>query len=337
MPIVSGLILDIAGRGVNQANIYAVTYTGIFSQGVTLSNGYFELTTPSSGSVTYSIFKENYISYSKTLPAHVSNAVFYIRETTSIPTIISGYINCYNSCITTATTARNIINTPLHLFAITEGGLDIIDKITNSNKNFINYSGGFTSIALDTSLIDNIPVYLGTSNSGVYKLNYTDTYVDRDISNQINPLYNINNNNISSNNVRSLHITDNNLLAIGTNSGIDTYSGNYRYTHNYPLETTNCKLTNLGKLYYTPVGSGLYVQENAFISNWIEPSYKVLLSGTGNPDFPLPSNYINDLAIVTATGNLNTVFIGTTSGMLAYKEELDLNISASNSTILEIF
>lgn len=343
MVIVSGLVLDyFTNKGVADALVYAVSASGssILISGNTSPIGSFELNVPTTTQdvVYFAESTLDRVGYSRQFKPYIQYVNLYLRQTDHIPSVSGGiFTNCYNAMLTTASKVDHILNSPTHLYVVTEGGLDIIDLNNNLNVGYIIYSGGFTDISLNRNISSGNQVLLGTTNSGVLQFTVPETYnlLSRDLTNSLYQKYNTSSGTLTSNYVNCIHQSEMGDIIIGTTSGIDYFTpSGIRYYTNYSgsVGTTACFVSNSGDIYYSPTNSGLYVKSGTIVSNWTTPDYMVVLSGTGVNPFPLLSNYINDVSVTTESDG-NTVFIATLSGLLVYKEESDLNLSASGAKL----
>lgn len=340
----SGIVLDYdTNLGISGAviHVYTVTGTNILTSGVCSPVGTFSIDIPDSVSsnLIYIPVKYNYRGYSRQFDTNVSFLNLFLRSVIAPISVNTVNLNLYNTGLVTSVQVRDIVSTPTHYYIITDNGLDVIDANTLYNVAYSTRSGGYTSIALDRNISTSSGVYLGTESSGVYTFNIPNEYDlnDRDISSLIGGIYTLTSGNILSNNIECLHLNSRGELGVGTLSGIDFYTISGRKSHTYVSWTgTNAIfVSDYGDLYYAPTNSGLHVKYGSIGSNWTNPDYYVILSGTGPNPFPLLSNYINDISITSISGDQNNcVFVATESGLMYYQEDSNLNISASGAKLI---
>lgn len=335
----SGIVLDYF-TNMPISNVVVVSETlisGLYSQTTSYPDGRFSLNCPTSGYITYMPIKNGYIGYSTTLPYNESNFSLYMRTEPNIFSLSgTGYLNLNMATLFTGQTVTDIKSSPSHIYITTLGGLDILDINTYDNVGYVLYDSGFTCLSLNKDYTNKSSVLLGTSNSGVLDFPIPLTYSGTiNLTSLLKNKWNSDAGNLTSNKVTCIDQTTSGTYLVGTNSGVDYFYRNTRYSHNYGLnlDTKCCKISKFNDLYYSPTNSGLYVKYEPN-DNWIEPDYKVLISGTGVYPFPSLTNYINDVDIKSILGS-NSVFIATNSGLLYYDENrLDLNISASGTKII---
>lgn len=346
MALVSGILLDYyTNEYVPNANVYAFTTSGGDLIGSTTADpvGMFSLDVPvSSGKISYVASVSSHdVSYSVSYEPYNNFINLFVRSSTSPGLTISGgaHFNINNSMLTTSAKVVQLLPTVSNMFAATVAGLDIIDFNTNSNVGYVERDGGFTSLVFIRNNSLGGDLLLGTSNSGVYRLELPVIFDSnsRDYTNSIGGIYSYSTSGLTSDNIMCMNSNSNDDILIGTDSGIDYYtnSGTTRYYLDYIgiTGTSCCFISEYGDLYYSPVGSGLHVKYGPITDNWYSPDYVVVESGTGDYDFPLESNYINDVSVTSMSGG-NHVFVASTSGFLYYEEAVDLNISASGSTLI---
>lgn len=343
----SGIILDYdTNEGVSGALLHVYTSTGttlLTSTGCS-PIGTFTVTIPDSvdSDLIYVPLFPNKRGYTRQLSKNNNFINLYLRNVSGVPDIENLNLSLHNTGLVTSLIVRDIISSPTHYYVVTDNGLDIIDVNTLFNVGYITRSGGFTSIALDRTISTSSGVYLGTTNSGVYKFNIPATYNinNRDISSLLSSAYSVQQSNLLSNTVQCLHINKRGELAVGTPSGIDFLSISGRRSHSYNTwsGTSDVFVSDYGDLYYSPTGSGLHVKYAPIAGNWVSPDYYIILSGTGPNAFPLLSNYINDIAVTSVSGDTNNhVFLATQSGLMFFQEDANLNTSAANAKLIRSF
>lgn len=344
MAISSGVVLDyFLNTGISDAIVLVYTITGsLYSQSKSNPDGTFNISIPDGyASLYYIPVKDGYIGYTmKYLSDDTIISLFLRQNTLGAPNISGTYSFTFdNDILYTGNTVRDIKASPCHIYVATNGGLDIIDINTIENVGYIVYSGGFNCIALNKGYCAKSPVLLGTTNSGVLEFPIPRSY-DSSNKNQTNSLrlkWAASNNRLLSNIVTSIDQNLTNNYVIGTVSGIDFYTtsgARYYFQYNSELDTDCCAISEFNDLYYSPTNSGVYVKYSPVTSNWSSVDYIVKLSGTGDNPFPLLSNYINDIAITSISGQ-NSVFLATQSGLVAYDENRsNLNVSASGAKLI---
>ena len=297
------------------------TSTEFFSSTVAGSGGHYVLTVPS-GEVVYLPFKESYRGHYVTENSSVSGVDLLLEQGTELP-VSSGkvFTHLYNAPLVTSTTVLDIVSTVCHMFAITDSGLDIVDIYTHKNSGYVVYSGGFTSIYIDSAECDFVNVYLGTSSSGVMRVVYSGT--GGDLSDNLE--FALSGSILPSTSVTSLD-GDGDALVVGTSSGICMVSGNDAYSHEFSAEVSTCRITASGDIYYSPTGSGVYVKYGPINSNWTEVDYTMTTSTTPS----IVSDTVNILDYNVSNSGVYTVFLGTTSGICIYTED---RLTPSGSTV----
>jgi hypothetical protein len=347
MVIVSGLVLDFnTDIGISGALISVYTNNSLYSSTLCAVNGYYEVSVPASGYVTYSPVLNNYIGYTRTLPYNIPFTVLYMRNVAgqANPSISGNTINAFPATLVTSTNIRDFAFTRTNCYIATDGGLDILDLNTYQNVGYIPYSGGFTAIAVNSGYPFNTRLLLGTATSGVMQFSIPAVYPggSTNLALQLVQRYSVERGNLVSNNVQCISINNGNDVLVGSVSGIDLFILNNRYYTNYgnAVGTSCCYVTDYDAIYYSPVGSGLYVNYTPPSGGGLlpAPSYTITLSGTGVNPFPLLSNYINKIVVTSVSGvALNPVFLATQSGLMYYTENANLNISASGATLVRSF
>jgi len=345
MVISSGIVLDsYSNVGVSGVTIsvYSVTGTVVLATAIGDSNGYFEVDIPNSSTdFIYTPYKPGHKGFSRVCSPNLTYLNLFVNLEFPIQTYSGTEIlNLFNTGLVTSLVINDIAATPCNYYIATNNGLDIIDVNTLNNVGYFVRSGGYSSIALSRDSCTRSGVFLGTTNSGVYRFAPPQDFdlQSRSLSGSLFTLTNsISQGNLNSNNIQCLDINSRGERLIGTASGIEVITLSGRRSHNYPtaIGTTACVLSNEGDVYYSPTNSGLYVKYSPIASDWVEPDYKVVLSGTGVNPFPLLSNYINSVRVTSVSGTSNnSVFLATRSGFIAYTEDVNLNISASGSLLI---
>lgn len=340
----SGIVLDYdTNIGISGAlvHVYTSTGTGLLTSTGCSPIGTFTVNIPDTvnADLIYVPLKPNYRGYTRQLSRHNNFTNLFLRQILGQPSIENVNLNLYNTGLVTSVVTRDIIASPTHYYIVTDNGLDIIDVNTLYNVGYTVRSGGYTSIALDRSVSTASGVYLGTSDSGVFRFNIPASYDinNRDISGLIFSSYSVASGNLLSDNVQCLHINKRGELGIGTPSGIDfqSISGHKKHQYTAWTGTKDVFVSEYGDIYYSPTGSGLHVKYAPIASDWLTPDYFIVLSGTGPNPFPLLTNYINDIAVTSISGDTNNhVFLATESGLMYYQEDSDLNISATAAKLV---
>jgi len=344
MPVVSGLVLDCnTGIGIEGVVVSAANASGtVLASGTSALNGYYEINIANlNQQIVYYPYKPGYTGYTRTASYPITPLTLHLQVNNSIPVISgAGSAVLTNSPFTTSMNIRKVLDTPSHIYACTDAGLDIIDLNTYDNVGYILWSGGFTSISLDQRATAVSGVQLGTATSGVLEFKIPDysALTSRNLFSRLTTKYSTTvGSGVSSNNIICL---DRNILGeylVGTVSGVDFFNAlNERVSHVFSsnLSVTACALSDDGDVYYSPTGSGIYVKY-APTANWSVPDYIVQVGGV-NP-FPILSNIINDIKVTSVSG-ANLVFTATLSGLLCYQEDRsNLNVSASGAKLFNRF
>ena len=346
----SGIILDSnSNLGVPGVSIIAITGSLVYANAITKPVGVFSITVPSTDiQVTYIPYKMGYRGYSKTISSTINFLNLYVKTELNIVPSGNNYINLNNNTHSTSSNVIDVKTTATHFYAITDYGMDIIDANTLNNVGYIKRPGGFTCMCLNKDAAVLSGIYLGTSDSGVYQFiipeTYSNTNRDYSTSSSYTNKYSTSGNKVVSNNIQCMDLNLNGDLIIGSVSGIDTYintfsgivgSGgvtvvnHYNTNYNSSVGTTACAISEYRDVQYSPTNSGMYCKHTVS-GNWSIPDYIVCTTGI-NP-FPIYSDYINNIKITSISG-ANEVFIATQSGILCYKDNSDLNISASGSKV----
>lgn len=340
----SGIVFDFYTE-IGIPNVSILTYlennASPYSSGVSMPDGYYSLDIPNSyEKISYVTVKTGYIGYNITTTTNQVEVNLCMRQNDQLYNVSGtvGY-NLNPSSLYTGSSIIDLKKSPTHLYVLTDGGLDILDINTYENVGYILTSTNLTCLTLNSNYAHRSSVLLGTSISGVLEFPIPNSFdvLNKNFSSLVKSKWSSTNNKLLSNKVTCIDQNINNEVIIGTNSGIDFYSiSGIRYNSEYGLDlnTSCCKVSNHGDLYYSPLGSGVYVKYLPD-SDWVEPDYKVVLSGTGDHPFPLLSNYINEVDLNSVSGG-NDVFIASTSGLIFYQEDRgDLNISASGAVLIE--
>jgi hypothetical protein len=319
--------------------VYQPNNTTAYDEAISLPDGQFTINLPDTNEyMIYIPMKRDYIGYSLSTN-NIGFISLFMRQQPNEFAYSGGTdrLNLLNSVLYTGQIVTDVKASPTHIYITTCGGLDILDKNTYENVGYALYSGGFSCLSLNENYVTKSNIYLGTTTSGVLSFLIPSGYdsSNKNVSNLLIEKWTLSNNNILSNKVTCIDQNSSNIYLVGTNSGVDYYNGNIRYSHQYDLEldTKCCSISNYNDVYYSPTNSGLYVKYTP-TSNWSNPDYKVVLSGTGLNPFPLLTNYINDIDIKSISGS-NSVFLATNSGIIYYNENrADLNITASGSKLI---
>lgn len=344
-------MITVSGLVLNYLNDLPIPYCNVFItnsgstalySGVTNEAGLYTITgieTPVLEYLTYFGEKIGYRSYTRTLTNRVTEVTLHLQPVANLITGSGTSIaQMLPTAFTTSTNIRQLKNTPTHLYAVTDDGLDIIDRNSLVNSAYLLYSGGLTCITLDDRACAVSGIQVGTSNSGVYQFTIPD-------------FINLENKNITSSLVRKfavgfgagltsnfINCIDRNYhgeFIVGTSSGIDyftTTNARYSTTFTGALGVTACAISEHGDLYYSPTNSGLYVKYSGS-SNWTDPDYIVNVGSS----FPIQSNLVNDIKLTSISGQ-NIIFLATPSGLLYYQEDRnDINATGSGASILNNF
>ena len=198
-----------------------------------------------------------------------------------------------------------------YIYTATSVGLRIFDADTDEYVSYIEYEGGFTTVAGNDDF-----VFLGTTGSGI-------KYVRKDdiIGNAGMPVILTCLNdyllfpNVTSNDIRYLHANGDFLSSVSA-SGADVYkmgSQGYRSSTTFTEfgRAEKCFITSKGELYYTTSGVSGYGLDlmYATLCGWSESDYQYT-------DFD--GNKLNDIFITEDTssdGTHNTIFVATTGGV----------------------
>jgi hypothetical protein len=309
MITVSGIVKDLdTGTPVSGATVYSILYTDNFlsSSGVTSSSGTFSITVPS-GLVSFIPFKENYWGHAKTL--EYVGGVLDLNLSSGIELPQSEgrmFTHLIDSSLVTSTNVLDSETNFDYIFAITDYGLDILDRWSLRNSGYLINSGGFSCISLDKSSSNVVDVYLGTT-SGVGVLSYSGSG-KQSLNDSFEILY-------SGLDATCISSIEDSIL-VGTSSGITLISGGTSYSHLTNTSTEACLLLDSGDIYYSPAESGIYCKYSPVSSDWTSPDY--LLDSNSIPS--ILSNKVNDIEIgVPTSGNLS-IFLATSSGISIYDE-----------------
>ena len=199
-----------------------------------------------------------------------------------------------------------------YIYTATSVGLRIFDADTDDYVSYIDYEGGFTTVAGNDDF-----VFLGTTGSGIKYVRKTCVNGDPDVPIILltcleDYLYFPN---LTSNDIRNLHVNGDFLSAI-TTGGIDVIKmgpQGYRSSTTFSglARAEKCFITSNGELYYTISGVGGHRLDimGTTLCDWSEVNYKYL-------DFN--NQELNDIFITEGTsldGVSNTIFVATTSGV----------------------
>lgn len=246
-----------------------------------------------------------------------------------------GYTFAYTFRTTSQTTSgmfvtsqnvRKLYATDIFVLAVTDSGLDIIDKRTMTNYAFVWFSGGFTSVWSMIQHIDTDCVYLGTDTSGIYKIALSDIVRGGDVTQYCQSKFTaFTALSLSSNQIIDLHGYGNNLAVLMPNNvniikdEVTKYSSGVTST----ISSGSVWVSSLYDVYYTGT-NGLNAKYRA-ISDWSSPDY--VYNTTSTP--ALGSNIINDLYVASATNDPtnnfydfnNSLFIATANGLFVIQEK----------------
>lgn len=335
----SGLTLDYDTNQClpnSQVVVKSVTTSSIIASGYSDPVGYFSFDVSVIGQnrLFYYISRSGYTGFSREFDKSINYINLYAKtpSTSGYPILTYTDVSQY-----TASLVRDFISTPIYIYAISEGGLDIIQKDGLINKGYISYNGGFTCI--DSEFPDarsRTSIYLGTTDSGVMEFvtptSYTGTLINYTSSLKQSkyryPNY------LQSNNVQKISVSTHNGVAVATPSGIDLITTDGRFKATFTGGATSLLISDLNNLYYSPTNSGLVVKSGTISSDW--DSYDYMVCTTGTYSFPILSDYINDVKVITS-GTQEHVFIATRSGLVCYTESGNLSASASNAKLFRSF
>lgn len=311
--------------------VFGVTTTGLVQSGISNSVGEFSFSTFSGvgagEEIVYYPRLSGYVGYTKQIYEYIDDVNLYVREKTY--TSQADFINLTNSFLHGSTVVADLEVSPCYYFITTSGGLDIVDLNSNLNVAYASLSGGFTCVGLDENVCSSQEILLGTNGDGVYSYTLPDTeFLSQNITSEVLPFYTAASGDLTSNVIDCIDLdfeTSRNL--VGTESGVDYHSGATRYFSSYgsAVNTTACKLTSSGDVYYSPTDSGIYAKYGLINADWGSPDYS--LDSTTTP--ALSGNLVNDIDVTQVSG-LNYVYLATNSGVFIYEE--DRNDIATSTT-----
>lgn len=314
MASISGTVKDyLSGLTISGAevNVISVTGTTFFDSVTSSGGGKFNIDVPNSGQVIYVPYKENYRGYTRQLENYVDDVTLYLRSGTSTPATVSGsvYASLYDAVITTSTDVREVKTTPCHAIAITSAGVDIFLPDTKTNLGYVSRSGGYSAVYVDPNSCEEVEIYLGTSTSGLFRLDLEDN--EGDLQSFAFQSYST-----SSLDIRAIDGNSQGDLVIGTASGVDLVTASGIFSYNLGSPVNVCRVTDEGDVYYSPVGSGIHVKYGPIGASWTVPDYNLDSQSTPN----LLSDLINDIEVVSVVSGNNSVFLATSSGINVYEE-----------------
>lgn len=217
---------------------------------------------------------------------------------------------------------RQIFNDSNYVYAVTTSGLDLIEIESENKAAYISNEGGFSTVWANEE-----SVYLGTDSEGI-------KYLEKDtISGSISFPIDLKSNlkdydfqyNSSSSEIVFLHGYED-ILSVVTSNGIDILKnglGGFKSSTTVS-GITKCFVTSKRELYYIVQDSeydGVH-KINTVFCDWVNPDVSYL-SGASF----LPANQdINDIHITvntSETGEDNTLFVATSSGIFVWDEGTD--------------
>lgn len=300
----------------------------IMSSGVSDAYGLYSLTVSGSDFLVYIPYKEGYRGYSRHLQPDIDNITLYLSSGSINPQASGSFVtNLFNAPLTTSTHILDLAATPCNIFAITDGGLDIIDTNTFLNQGYVN-ALNYKCIYVKEDQCDGLSLVIGTSTSGLLHLDFNTTLTG-DLGSLVfkSPTYITN-----SDDIDVIDVNISGTYLVGTQSGITYFNPQQQsFVHDFAGGVSAAKLTNSGDAYYSPTGSGLLVKYLP-TQNWSSVDYELTSSGTS--PLQLPSDTINDIEISEVSGSIH-VFIATTSGIFFYEENRN-SIGTSQSGSLTL-
>lgn len=333
----SGVVLDyLSNLAVRDATVYLFDSANtLYATALTNPQGVFSISKPATPQqLTYTAHKDGYNSFSLNL--NQASSFVTLNLNPQNPISVSGSIlSVRKAAISTGSEVKDVKETPVHFYVLTEGGLDVVERSSLENVAYLQGTD-FSSIGLLRGVTSSSGVLIGTT-SGVLEFKVPTTYTGGSLQSLITNKFNVANGRLLTNNPLKISKNIGGDTVIATSSGIDYINiFGTRYFSQFPsnINVTALALAEDGSIYYSPSNSGVYVKSAPITANWTLPDYQVLLSGTGSYPFPLLSNYINDIEIsVTPSGN--SVALATRSGIVIYDEYLpNLNISASGAKLI---
>ena len=216
-------------------------------------------------------------------------------------------------------------DTTLYVYAALDLGFEVIDIVTENKVAYIDYSGGFSTVWANDTI-----VFLGTSTNGISILYKTDIIADSpptdlaSYSQSLNFFYGT-----SSNNIRYLHGNNDFLLCV-TDTEVDILKlDNNTYRSSSTTVSGNAYkgfMTSTGKFYYTTVSPQWSVNRvDKPIMDWTTPHATYVADGT-----ILASGIaINDIFVTEGTssnGIDNVLLIATSSGVYVIDENDSFDI-----------
>lgn len=313
---VSGTVRDYnTSIGISGAQVYSMGPTDFnFFDSVTSSGGgKFNINIPSSGTqVIYLPYKQGYKGYSRQLLGFVDDVDLFLRSGTSAPPSASGavFASLVDAVLTTSNDVIDVKTTPCHAIAITSAGVDIFDPDTKTNIGYVARSGGYSAVYVDPDTCNEVQVYLGTSTSGLLRLDLEDN--TGNLEGFVIPSYGT-----LSLDIRSIKGNSSGNLVIGSSIGVDIVTSSGIFSHNTGVSVEACLVNEAGDVYYSPVGSGVYVKYGPIGSSWTVPDY--ILDSSSTPS--LLSNTIHDIETVPVVSGNDYVFLATSSGVNTYEED----------------
>ena len=312
---ISGTVRDyFSNIGISGATVYSMASNGTsFFDSVTSSGGgKYNLSVPSGSDVIYIPYKDGYNGYTRQLPNFVDDVDVFLRSGTSTPSSVSGsaLTSLVDATITTSTDIVDVKTTPCHVVAITAAGVDVFDPDSKVNIGYVVRSGGFSCVYVDPNTCSEVEVYLGTSTSGLLRLDLEDN--QGDLSSFVSSSFST-----SSLDIRAIKGNSSGDLAIGTSTSIDVVTSSGIFSHNTGVPVETCLINDAGDIYYSPVGSGIYVKYGPVGASWSVPDYS--LDSSSSP--ALLSNILNDIESVPVVSGNDCIFLATNSGINTYEED----------------
>lgn len=301
---------DAAASGVSVYALPLISNT-IVATGISDGAGDYSLQHSSSGNILYVPYASGYTGYARVLSSEVLSIPLWVASGSSIPDATSNFIiNTFGATLVTSPNVVDLITTPCQIFALTDGGLDVVDVNGFCHKAHL-FSDALTAIWLPRETCSNFTVVLGTVSNGLYHLDWTDT-IQGDLSTVAvkRPGYSLNSSGVTG-------IAGNTLgdLLVATTSGLTFIDRSEQsYFCNFSGGVSAVLVTPSGDLYYSPVGSGLYGKRGPVTANWEDPDF--ILSTSGDL---LRNNIINDIVVTNQSG-VNEVFLASPSGVSYFSE-----------------
>jgi hypothetical protein len=312
----SGTVYDYVTSGtISGADVYVVLSGGVdfYDEVTTGASGTFSVEVPATGGVYYLPYKEGYKGRKFFTTTSGDDISLYLESGVAVSGGLPDvYTELYDSVLYTSSKVVDLSATRCNLFVATSGGLDILDTNTMDNVGYLTFSGGFNLVEVDKKSCEDVTVYLGTSQSGVYALSYR-TYVYGDFSAYLQSK--VTYPSIQSNEVSCLSVGQSGVFAVGTISGLSLITSSGEFQDSSEDLITACFITPSGDIYYSPSSSGVCVKYGPVVSGWEDPDY--ILNTASTP--AILSDDVNEIR-VTPSSSGNTVFVATSSGISMYLE-----------------